>query len=191
MNHVKRVASPTYDSALLDIAKAHVKVTTTDEDALLGLYLDGVIASCENKLQTAILNTQFELYSSGFSTNVDLQKKWVSAINSVKYYDADGVLTTIGSSNYSLQDYKEPNVLSFNVDYDFPDTDDREFPVIVNFNAGFGSASAILPNIKNAIFLEFADRYENRQNEIVADRAQVVMFNNNAEKLLAEETLYL
>lgn len=191
MNHVKRVAAPTYDRALLDVAKQHVRVTTNDEDALLGLYLDGVIASCENRLQTAILNTQFELHANFFTTNIDLQKKWVSAINSVKYYDADGVLTTVSSANYSLQDFKEPNVLSFNVDYDFPETDDREFPVVVNFNAGFTAASSILPNVRNAIFLELADRYENRQNEVVADRVQVVMFNNNADRLLAEECLYL
>lgn len=191
MNHVKRVAAPTYDRALFDVCKQHVKVTANDEDALIGLYLDGVIASCENKLQTAILNTQFELYAHGFCTNMSLQKKWVSAINSVKYYDDDGVLTTIGSSNYSLQDFKEPNVLSFNVDYDFPDTDDREYPVIVNFNAGFTAASSIIPNVRNAIFLEFADRYENRQNEVIADRVQVVQFNNNAEKLLSEEALWI
>lgn len=191
MNHVKRVSSTSYASDLLSLAKDHIKVSGSTEDTLLNLYLDGVIASCENKLQTAILNTQFELYAHGFATNMSLQKKWVSAINSVKYYDEDGVLTTIGSSNYSLQDFKEPNVLSFNVDYDFPDTDDREYPVIVNFNAGFTAASSIIPNVRNAIFLEFADRYENRQNEVIADRVQVVQFNNNAEKLLSEEALWI
>lgn len=191
MNRIKRVAIPTYDRVLLDSCKWHLKVTTTDEDALLGLYLDGVIAACENKLQTAILDTNFQLHAKAFCTHLGLQKKWVSAINSVKYFDADGVEQTVGASNYSLQDYKDPNVLYFDKDYSFPDTDDREFPVTVDFNAGFTSASSILPNIRNAIFLEIADRYENRQNELVGDRLAVVVFNNTADTLLDAEALWI
>lgn len=189
--YIKKLTSPTADSALLTDAKSHIKVTGTEEDSLLTVYLNGVVATCENKLQTAIYNTQFELHCRSFCQHISLQKKWVSAINSVKYYDEDGAQQTVGSSDYSLQDFKVPNVLYFNEDYEFPNTDEREFPVTVNFNSGFGSASAIIPNVRNAIFLEFADRYENRQNEVVDDRVQLVMFNTTAETLLAEERLWL
>lgn len=191
MNHVKRVALPTYDRALLDACKWHAKITSNDEDALLGLYLDSAIAAAENELQTAVLNTQFELHARYFCRDIGLQKKWVSAINSVKYYDEDGVQQTVSASDYSLQDFREPNVLCFSDEFDYPSTDSREFPLVINFNAGFMSASSIIPTVRTAIFLEFADRVENRQNEIIGERVAVVMFNNNAQTMLAQERLWI
>ncbi len=191
MNYVKRVAAPTLRPVSLDEAKTHLKVSGTDEDTLITTYLDASIAACENKLQTAIMDTNFVLYQRSFCQHLNLQKNWVTQINSVKYYDENGTQQTINSSNYTLQDFKVPNVLYFNSNYSFPSTDTREFSVEVNFNAGSMAASGVLPNIRAAIFLEVGDRYENRQNEIVGERIAVVMFNSTADKILAEESLWL
>ncbi len=191
MNYVKRVAAPTLRPVSLDEAKTHLKVSGTDEDTLITTYLDASIAACENKLQTAIMDTNFVLYQRSFCQHLNLQKNWVNQINSVKYYDENGTQQTIASSNYTLQDFKVPNVLYFNSSYSFPSTDTREFSVEVNFNAGAMAASGVLPNIRAAIFLEVGDRYENRQNEIVGERIAVVMFNSTADKILAEESLWL
>ncbi len=191
MNYVKRTVAPTllpFDT--LQEVKNHLKAGD-DEDDLIRLYLQGAVVACENKLQTGIMNATYELYAKCFELNTSLQKKWVSAVNSVKYYDQDGTLQTVSSGDYSLQDFRIPNVLTFDTDFTFPSTDDREFPLIVNFNAGFMSASGVLPNIKTAILLEVGDRYENRQNEIVNERIETVMFNTTAESLLNEESLWL
>lgn len=191
MNYVKRTAAPTLRPVSLDEAKTHLKVSGTDEDNLITIYLDAAIAACENKLQTAIMDTNFILYQRSFCQHLDLQKNWVSQINSVKYYDDNGIQQTINSSNYTLQDFKVPNVLYFNESYSFPSTDSREFSVEVDFNAGAMAASGVLPNIKAAVFLEVGDRYENRQNEIVGERVAVVMFNTTAAQMLAEESIWL
>jgi len=191
MNYVKRTVAPTVRPVSVDEAKLHFKVTGTDEDANIAIYLDGAITACENKLQTAIMDSRFTLYARSFAQHLDLQKNYVSAINSVKYYDVDGNLTTVSPVNYSVQDFKVPNVLYFNDSYTFPNTDLREFPVEVSFQAGFTSASSVFPNIRNAVFLEVADRYENRQNEVIGERLISVMYNTTAEKMLNEECQYL
>jgi uncharacterized phiE125 gp8 family phage protein len=191
MNYVKRTVAPTLRPISVDEAKLHFKVTGTDEDANIAIYLDGAIAACENKLQTAIMDSRFTLYAREFSQHLSLQKNFVSAINSVKYYDVDGNLTTVSPSNYSIQDFKVPNVLYFNDSYTFPNTDLREFPVEVSFQAGFTSASSVFPVIRTAVFLEVSDRYENRQNEVIGERLISVMYNTGAEQLLNEECQWL
>ncbi len=191
MNFVKRTVVPTLRPVSVAEVKTHLHVTATSEDDNIAIYLDSAIAACENKLQTAIMDSRFALYANCFSSHISLEKNYVSAINTVKYYDTDGTLQTVGSSNYSLQDFKVPNVLYFNDDYVFPNTDTREFPVEVNFNAGFLSATGVIPNIRTAVFLEAGDRYENRQNEVIGDRLVAVMFNSTAEKLLNEECQWL
>lgn len=191
MNYVKRTVAPTLRPVSLEDVKKHLKKTTSSEDDLITIYLDAAIAASENKLQTSIMNSRFTLYAKGFCVHLDLQKKWVSAVNSVKYYDADGNQQTVSASNYTLQDFKVPNVLCFNNSYSFPSTDDREFPVEIDFNAGFTAASGVIANIKDAVFLEATDRYENRQNELVGDRLAVVVFNSTSDKMLAEESLWL
>ncbi len=191
MNYVNRIAPPSilpFDQ--LQEVKDHLKAGD-DEDDLIRLYLNSAIVACENKLQTAIMNTEFELHAPCFQGCISLQKKFVSVINSVKYYDADGALQTVSSGDYSLQDFKEPNVLSFDNGFSFPGTDSSEYPVVVNFNAGFTSASGCLPNLKTAILLEVGDRYENRQNEIVNERVETVMFNTTADAICAEERLWI
>lgn len=191
MNYVKRTTAPTVRSISLDEAKGHLKVSGTSEDTTIGIYLDAAITACENKLQTAIMDSRFTLYARSFCQHIGLQKKWVSAINSVKYYDVNGTQTTVPNTNYSVQDFKVPNVLYFNDAYTFPNTDQREFPVEVDFNSGALYASGVFPNIRSAIFLEVADRYENRQNEVIGERLTNVMFNNTADKILTEECLWL
>ncbi len=191
MNYITRTSAPTLRPVSLDEAKMHVKVSGTDEDTILGIYLDASIAAAENKLQTAIMDSRFSLYSSRFCQRVNLEKKWVNAINSVKYYDPDAVLQTVSPGSYDLQSFKVPNVLYFHNDYSVPNYQDTEFPIVIDFNAGFTSASGVLPNIRDAIFLEFADRYENRQSEVIGERIAAVMFSKTAEKILAEESLWL
>jgi uncharacterized phiE125 gp8 family phage protein len=190
-NIVKRTVAPTLRPISVDEAKLHFKVTGTDEDANIAIYLDGAIAACENKLQTAIMDSTFVLYARNFAQHLSLQKNYVSSITSVKYYDTNGSLTTVSSINYSLQDFKVPNVLYFNNDYTFPNTDSREFPVEVTFQAGFTSASSVFPVIRTAVFLEVADRYENRQNEVIGERLISVMYNTGAEQLLNQECQWL
>ncbi len=190
MNYVKRTVAPTVRPVSLTEAKTHCHIDGTSEDSLIGIYLDAAITACENKLQNPIMDSRFTLYAKRFDCHMSLQKKFVSTINSVKYYDANGTQQTVDSSNYSLQDFKVPNVLYFR-DYTFPNTDSREFPVEVDFNAGATAATGVLPNIRSAVFLEFGDRYENRQNEVVGERMELVLFNSTAEKILTEECLWL
>lgn len=190
MNYVERIEAPTLRPVSLADAKEHLRITGTVEDNVLAIYLDSAIAACENKLQYPIMDSGFKLYARLFTTHISLQKKLVSAITSVNYYDNNRDLQTVAAENYQVQTFRSPNVLYFDDDlFDVPDTDSREFPVEITFRAGATAATGVLPTIRNAVLIECADRYEHRHDQVIG--TSVAMMNKTAEMLLAEEAIWL
>lgn len=192
MNIVKRIASPTARPISLALAKDHLKISGSAEDALVTLYLDAAIRAVENKLQRSIMDSEHELYCTAWQHVVSLQQAPVSAINSVKYYDENGDLQTLATGMYRVLNFKRPAELEFDEDFEAPGLYNREYPIVINFNAGHAvsaTGTEEVQFISNNILLELTDRYENRQNE--AAGTSVAMFSNNADAALAQEALWL
>ena len=197
MRPIKVITPATLRPVDLDTAKEHIHANQdsggsylSDEDTTATIYLDAAIRACENKLQANIMNAELEMYVKCWPGRcLELDKYPVSAVNSVKYYDDNGDLQTVGSSNYRLLDFMRPAVLEFDADFSEPSLDDREFPIIVNFNAGYTAASGVPTTIVHAVLLEFTDRYENRQNELAG--STVAMFSNAADNILAPERMWI
>lgn len=192
MNIVKRIESPTYRPISLATAKDFLKVSGSAEDTLIEILLDASIRAVENKLQRSIMDAQHELYCTHWQYYTNLQQYPVSAINSVKYYDANDALQTVATGMYRTQIFKRPCVLEFDDEFDAPDLADREYPIVINFNAGHAISATGTEEVRfisGYIMMELADRYENRQNEIAG--TSIAMFSNNADAALAQEALWL
>jgi len=174
-------------------AKEHLKITGNDEDALIESYLKAAIQRCEDYRQSCIMSAQYELYARTWpgSLCMNLQKSPVSAINSVKYYDEDNNLQTVSSSLYRLQDFRVPARLEFDSTFDMPDLHDREYPVIVNFQAGYLGASAVPSTLKHAILLELGTLHEIRQTETMGNGLTVIQMKNASMNMIDAETLWL
>ena len=192
MNPVKQITPSVLEIVTLTEAKAHLKVTSTDEDTLIQSYLNAAVRRCENYRQSVIMSSEWEVYLRGFTGNINLQKSPVTAINSVKYYDTDNVEQTVTGSNYRLLDFKVPARLEFDTNYSFPDTYDREYPVVINYQAGFTyAASSNYALIKEAVFMELGTMNEIRQNEIVGMGLSGVQMKSNSMDMLDSECLWL
>lgn len=166
----------------------HCKANS-DEYSLVQFYLDAAIRACENELQSPIINSTWELNSTYWKSPVSLGKGTVSAINSVKYYDANAVQQTVSSSLYRSLTFLTPCAIEFTDLFDSPALDTRLYPITINFTAGYSASADIPSNIFHAVLLETVDRYENRQNE--AANITIAMFSNNAKSLLGQESLWL
>jgi uncharacterized phiE125 gp8 family phage protein len=170
MRPTKVVTAATLRPVDLDTAKEHLRANRDsagdyleDEDNTLFIYLDGAIRACEHKLQTAIMDTRYEMYLTAWPGRcVSLDKFPVSAVNSVKYYDDDNVLQTVASGMYRVLDFMQPCVLEFDDDFDAPSLHSREYPIIINFNAGYTAQSSVPGVIRNGVLLELGERYERR-----------------------------
>ena len=136
----------------------HCKANS-DEYSLVQFYLDAAIRACENELQYPIVTSVWELNSSCWKSPVSLGKGVVTAINSVKYYDEDATLQTVDSSLYRSLNFVVPCQVEFTSDFTNPGLDDRLYPIVINFTAGYSASASIPSNIFHAVLLETVDRY--------------------------------
>lgn len=194
MNPVRQVIAPTQLPVDLTEAKAHLRITSSDEDSLILSYLQAAVKRCEDYRQSGIMDSQYELYARTWPVcmNVSLQKNPVTAINSVKYYDPDGNLQTLSALKYRLQDFRVPGRLEFdNSTFDFPDLHDREYPIIVNFQAGYLAASTVPPTLRHAVKLELGTMNEIRQSEAIGNGLTSVQMKVAAMNMIDAETLWI
>jgi uncharacterized phiE125 gp8 family phage protein len=191
LNPVKLITPSTLEPVTLSDAKAALKVTSTDDDTLIRIYLDAAVSRVENFRQSPIMNSEWELYLKTWPVNVSLQKHPVSAINSIKYYDDNNDLQTVSSINYRLQNFRVPCRVEFDSDFDQPSTYDREFPIIVNFQAGYLAASSVDAVIKHVVLLETGTYNEMRQTEMAGMGLSNVQMKNVSIELLNSECMWL
>lgn len=191
MNPVKLITPSTLEPVTLQEAKAHLKVTSNDEDTLIQMYLNAAIKRVENYRQSVVMSSEWELYLKIWPTSANLQKHPVTAINSVKYYDDNNTLQTVTSSNYRLQDFRVPCRIEFDSDFDTPSTYDREYPIVVNFQAGYLAASSVDAVIKHVCLLELGTYHEMRQTEMAGIGLAAVQMKNVSMELLDGECMWL
>ncbi len=168
-----------------------MKVSGNDDDTLIQIYLNAAIKRVENYRQSVVMSSEWELYLKYWPNSANLQKHPVSAINSVKYYDDDNVLQTVSASNYRLQDFRVPCRLEFDSDFTEPSVYDREYPIVVNFQAGYLAASSVDAVIKHVTLLELGTYHEIRQTEMAGMGLANVQMKNASMELLDGETMWL
>ncbi len=193
MNPVRLIIPATDLPVSVTQAKAHLKVTYNDEDSLIEGYLSAAIKRCEDYRQSQIMSAQYELYARSWpcSSIINLQKSPVSVINSVKYYDEDNNLQTVSSSLYRLQDFRVPARIEFDSAFSMPDLHDREYPVIVNFQAGYLAASSVPATLTHAILLELGTYHEIRQNETMGNGLTAIQMKVASKDMIDAETLWI
>ena len=155
---IRRVGSAGTPPVTLFDAKAHLRVTGTDEDTLIEAL---IATACEAVGQAAgrvLALETWEMADCGFLGAVRLVKSPVVEIVSVKHYAAD-VLTTDTLANYRLyadDDYSQVVPITGAT---WPVWQDRPDGTIIQFTAGY----SVLPDaLRLAVLLMVAHLYENR-----------------------------
>lgn len=190
-NPIKVVTPSTLEAVSLTEAKEHLRIDGDDQNSIVKRYVKAATERCENFMQSSIMSTEHELYSSNFDSGYSLQKYPVTAVNSVKYYDTDNALQTVASSNYRLQDFRQPCFLEFDTNFDVPDVYEREYPVVINFNAGYASASTVPSSIVLGILNELGDANEFRQNLLTGNGLTVVGIKDGTAGWLNPYTMWV
>jgi uncharacterized phiE125 gp8 family phage protein len=139
----------------LDDAKAHLRVTGTDEDALITALVQAAQAHVEQVLGAPLTSETWEQSLDGFPCEaIRLLKQPITGITSVKY-DVLGVETTLDPANYAT-DLPGGRVWSRQA---WPSAD-AVASVRVRFVAGYSTLPAPL---KAAVLLLVGDLYANRE----------------------------
>lgn len=139
--------------------KTHLRVTHSDEDALIGAYRTAACQFVEAYCNTRLTESTVEFYASGFAAIIELPLAPIVRVNSVKYSTAKGAaLSTLSSSEYYSEINRKPAVIKFITS---PSVDSEDpTPVVISADVGQGTTPEAL--IQAVRFL-VGHYYEHRQ----------------------------
>lgn len=168
----KVITAPSVEPLTLAEAKIYLKVDDSTEDALITSLIVAARQMAENHMGRSLVKTVWESSFDEFpdtdeDSTFELYPCPVSAINTVKYYDSNNTLQTLASTVYQTDYISEPSRLSLKPGQSWPDVADRTNAVVINYDAGYGTTAAMVPDlIKAGLYLLIGHLYENRQNVV-------------------------
>lgn len=160
-----RLITPTLvEPVSLVEAKAHLRVTHSAEDALIGMLISAARGQCEHILERSTMTQVWELVLNSFPSSDDIKLQYppIVSISSVKYISAaNGNEVTLATNQYSLDKDSEPGWL-MPVE-SWPETEAVANAVRIRYTAGYADAASVPAQIKVWILLAVAFWYKNRE----------------------------
>ncbi len=173
---LKQITAPDIEPVTVETAKAHLRITHDDEDALLRLYIKSARRWVENYTHRALISQQWQYTMDRFPwgfTPIILPLGKIIAVDQIDYIDLNEVTQTLRgptSGSPAGTDYQEDlsndnegRILP-NASDDWPEADDERLAAVtVTFTAGFGTKAENVPeDIVSGMLFRLADLYEFR-----------------------------
>lgn len=164
-------APPAGEPVTLAEAKAHLRVDTSSDDALIGSLIVTSRLQIEAALGLALLTQSWRQTLSVWPDSglVDLKVRPVQSISSVYVATAPGMTATLDPSVYTLTDDGNKPQLApaalLEVVYAWPVPQVRTNGITIDFVASYGSTPDSVPApLRHALLLLTAHWYENRSS---------------------------
>jgi hypothetical protein len=180
------VTAPATEPATIAEAKAHARIETSADDALLGAYITGARELVERTTGRALITQTWKLtldcwpgsrdddwwdgvrelpISYGEGTHVEIRKAPFLAITSVVTLDESDTPTTWASSNYYVDKRHGFGRLIKKQGVVWPTIIGRDFgAIVIAFTAGYGANASDVPMaLRQSVKDIVAHWYENRE----------------------------
>ena len=170
--------------------KSHLRVTYSDEDALIDTLTAAARRRIEHITDRALINQTWELRIDwDFPSVIYLPRSPLSSVSSVQYVDNNGDTQTLATSEYTVDATHEPGRIYEAQDKVWPDTWNERNAVIVTFVAGYGAAATDVPDeFKVAMKLLTAHWFRNREASTSLSLSETP---EAVQAILAPLTVYL
>ena len=150
------------NSVLLATVKSHLRITSSAEDTLIQLYIDGAVRAVEQLARRSLLNQSWTLTLDSFPAMdyIELYMPPLVSITALTTYDDNNTPSTAFSS-YTLDTAGERLLLDDGATWP---TDLRAHASVkVEYATGYGTAATDLPGtLLRAVLLLVGDFYANR-----------------------------
>lgn len=162
-----RTTAPTVEPITRAEAKAHSRVTVSDDDEYIDALIEATRDRIENHTKRALLTQTWRLTLDSFPLGRrDIILPWspLQSVTSITYVDTDGNTQTWASSNYSVDTGATPGRVRLAYDVLYPSIRHQPNAVTIIFVAGYGSAASALPaGIVHACKILCGHYYDNRE----------------------------
>lgn len=188
----KVITPPQIGAVNLETLKAHLRITSCNQDTVLQLYLETAINFAEKCTGLALINRTYETFRDFFpladnegyypagcipetlnaatgNTGFELRRGPVSSVTSVEYAptSAPATLVAIDPANYYVTEAEAGKLANVLAQPDFIWPYDLVEPKVdsikITFVAGFGNDPKFVPaDIRNAILLHASNLFANK-----------------------------
>jgi uncharacterized phiE125 gp8 family phage protein len=149
-------------------AKGPLKVEVNTDDALISAFVQAAtdeIDGPDGWLGRALCTQQLLLTLDAFPPGaIKLPLPPLQVVNSIKYINSEGVLTTLAPSAYRVLDLGDPARVEPTWGTSWPRTRGDSGAVSITYTAGFGDPADVPERIRQYIRMEVGHFYENRES---------------------------
>ena len=156
------ITKPALEPVTLSEAKSHLRVESTDEDALIGELIEVARGYVERIVGIQLITQSWRQYEDCWPLTkcLNLKVRPVQSVSSITIYAADGTPTVISPIDYQLDNISDLPRLYLE---EHPSPGQTLNGIEIDIIAGFGDTGIDVPDtLKRAILLLVAHWYEFR-----------------------------
>jgi uncharacterized phiE125 gp8 family phage protein len=147
-------------------AKAHLRVTISDDDDQITALIETAREFIEDEIGIVLVDTEYDVLLDRFPTgrgSILIPRYPLVLVDQITYVDAGGVERTLDPALYEWDASREPGRLYPAYGKTWPATLVHPRAVAVRFAAGFGDAADVPERAKSAVKLIVGHLYEHRE----------------------------
>lgn len=165
LTRAQLIQGPAAEPITLAEARAHMRVSHSEEDELIAGLISSARITVETITRRSLITQKWKIYADKFPSShiIKIPNTPVTSVESVKYYDRDGILQTFSASNYWVDTVSAPARVMLRDGASYPDTqDERPNAVEITYFSGYGDRRESIPApIRHCVKMLVAHLYEN------------------------------
>lgn len=164
---LKRTAAPVVEPVSLADAKAHCRVDSQADDALIANLIATARELVEDYIDRALVTQQLVMKFDQFDSEVELPRPPMASSGTVTavtitYTIADGSTATLPATEYRVDRDSQPGRIRTLYNGSWPSHLLDANAITVTWWAGYGAASDVPQRVKSAMLMTILELYEKR-----------------------------
>lgn len=158
---LKLITAQTHEPVTLTEVKDHLRVDTTDDDALISALIVAARQWAEEYTGRQFMAATWDWMLDALGGTLYAPMPPLQSVTSIKYLDTTGVEQTLASSTYRVDAVSEPGRIALDYGQVWPSTYPVVNAVTVRFVAGY---TTVPEPIRQAVLILVGELYEQRQD---------------------------